>query len=60
MHILGMFASTTYQNLFQELVDSNITPGPFNLSWCNVPLAKFHVIQNSDINSTEVQYRYYY
>jgi hypothetical protein len=36
------------------LVETNLNPGPFNLSWCNVPLAKFHVIQNMEINSTEV------
>jgi hypothetical protein len=49
-----MFTSNVYQSLFSELVETNLNPGPFNLSWCNVPLAKFHVIQNMEINSTEV------
>ena len=52
--IKGMFSSTAYGKLFRELVESNKDPGPFHTDWCNLPLAKFHVIQNTQINSTEV------
>jgi|688.fasta_scaffold2706927_1 hypothetical protein len=48
-----MFTCKKYENLFKELVETNKELGPFNVEWCNVALAKFHVLQNTEINSTE-------
>ena len=53
-----MFSSDTYMELFRELVKSHSEPGPFNKTWCNVPMAKFHKLQEADIKTEEDESRY--
>ncbi len=55
---LEMFSSDTYMELFRELVKIHSEPGPFNKPWCNVPMAKFHKLQDAEIKTEEDESRY--
>jgi hypothetical protein len=53
-----MFNSATYLELFRELVKTNTGRGPFNKTWCNVPMAKFHKIQGVNFTTEEEELKY--
>ncbi len=41
-----MFSSETYISLFKELNQVHSDPGPFEKVWVNVPLVKYHVLND--------------
>ena len=53
-----MFNSATYLELFRDLLKTNIDKGPFNKTWCNVPMAKYHKLQGVTFTSEEEELKY--
>ena len=48
-----MFSSTTYLDMFKEMLGLNQVDGVLTREWSEVPLTKWHVLQDTVINSTE-------
>jgi len=44
---LAMFSSTTYANMFRELLENVYVDGVITRDWCEVPIQKWHVLQVS-------------
>ena len=42
-----MFSSTTYANMFRELMSNVYVDGVITRDWCEVPIQKWHVLQVS-------------
>ena len=55
---LAMFSSTTYSTMFKELLNDVHVDGVLTRDWCEVPIQKWHVLQDTVINSTEEEAKY--
>jgi hypothetical protein len=53
-----MFSSETYLDMFRELLSDVNEVGVITRDWCEVPIQKWHVLQDVVINSTEDEARY--
>lgn len=53
-----MFSSTTYLDMFKEMLGLNQVDGVLTREWSEVPLTKWHVLQDTVINSTEEEAKY--
>ncbi len=42
---LAMFSSTTYADMFRELMSSVYEDGVITRDWCEVPIQKWHILQ---------------
>jgi len=45
-----MFSSETYNGLFEELINVHLDPGPFETPWSNVPISKYHTLNDMNIS----------
>jgi len=45
-----MFSSKTYIGLFRELSQLHSDPGPLDKPWLNVPMTKYHVLNELEIS----------
>ena len=53
-----MFGSKTYLKLFRELLEFNQVNEVITRDWSEVPIKKWHVLQDTVINSTEEEAKY--
>ena len=53
-----MFGSDTYLQMFRELLKFNQINDVITRDWSDVPIKKWHVLQDTVINSTEEEAKY--
>ena len=53
-----MFSSTIYQKMFKELLSNVYVDGVITRDWCEVPIQKWHILQDVVMNTTEEEARY--
>jgi len=53
-----MFSSKTYIGLFRELSQLHSDPGPLDKPWLNVPMTKYHVLNELEISDEADELKY--